>query len=151
ERWQLLRLLSGLCEPQRTDLPRTGEGGLRARRALLDLRLSGDQRLPLRAEPLRGRARERGDVMLYAQVHLTLPAWLHQLDVEERRHPDAESQVALAIDLSARNVAEGSGGPFGAAIFDGEGRLLGVGVNRVVPQTCSVAHAEMMAFMTAQQ
>lgn len=89
--------------------------------------------------------------MLYAQVHLTLPAWLQQLDIQERRYPDAESQVALAIDLSARNVAEGSGGPFGAAVFDGEGRLIGAGVNRVVPQTCSVAHAEMMAFMTAQQ
>ena len=89
--------------------------------------------------------------MLYAQVHLTLPAWLHQLEVEGRHFVDPESQVALAIDLSARNVAEGSGGPFGAAIFDGDGRLLGVGVNRVVPQTCSVAHAEMMAFMTAQQ
>ncbi|MCK7592857.1 nucleoside deaminase [Pseudomarimonas salicorniae] len=89
--------------------------------------------------------------MLYAQVHLTLPAWLHQLDIHERRYPDAESQVALAIDLAARNVAEASGGPFGAAIFDGSGRLIGAGVNRVVPQTCSVAHAEMMAFMTAQQ
>ncbi len=89
--------------------------------------------------------------MLYAQVHLTLPAWLHQLDIQERRYPDAESRVALAIDLAARNVAEGSGGPFGAAVFDGEGRLIGAGVNRVVPQTCSVAHAEMMAFMTAQQ
>ena len=89
--------------------------------------------------------------MLYAQVHLTLPPWVHELDIHARRFPDAESQVALAIDLSARNVGAGSGGPFGAALFDGEGRLLGVGVNRVVPQTCSVAHAEMMAFMTAQQ
>ena len=89
--------------------------------------------------------------MLYAQVHLTLPAWLQQLDIQERRYPDAESQVALAIDLSARNVAEGSGGPFGAAVFDGEGRLIGAGVNRVVPQHCSAAHGEMMAFMSAQQ
>lgn len=89
--------------------------------------------------------------MLYAQVHLTLPAWLHQLDITERHYPDAESQVALAIDLSAQNVAQGSGGPFGAAVFDGDGRLIAAGVNRVVPQTCSVAHAEMMAFMTAQQ
>lgn len=89
--------------------------------------------------------------MLYAQVHLTLPAWLHELDVFERRHVGDEVQVALAIELSARNIEHESGGPFGAAIFDGDGRLLGVGVNRVVPQNCSVAHAEMMAFMTAQQ
>jgi len=36
-------------------------------------------------------------------------------------------------------------------VFDGQGRVISVGVNRVVPQTCSVAHAEMMAYMSAQQ
>ncbi len=30
-------------------------------------------------------------------------------------------------------------------------RIVAVGVNRVLPQTCSVAHAEMMAYMLAQQ
>ena len=88
--------------------------------------------------------------MLYAQVHLTLPGWLHDLDLLDRKYVGDEAQVALAIELSERNVLNQSGGPFGAAMFDGEGRLLGVGVNRVVPQNCSVAHAEMMAFMTAQ-
>ena len=89
--------------------------------------------------------------MLYAQVHLTLPGWLHDLDLLDRKYVGDEAQVALAIELSERNVLNQSGGPFGAAMFDGEGRLLGVGVNRVVPQNCSVAHAEMMAFMTTQQ
>lgn len=88
--------------------------------------------------------------MLYAQTHLTLPAWIHG-DVDARRlYEDDEAKVALAIQLSHRNVEQGSGGPFGAAVFDGSGRLIAVGVNRVVPQTCSVAHAEMMAYMTAQ-
>lgn len=89
--------------------------------------------------------------MLYAQLHLTLPAWVHEEVDAGRRHPDAESQVALAIQLSRRNVEHGSGGPFGAAVFDGGGRILGIGVNRVIPQNCSVAHAETMAFMLAQQ
>jgi tRNA(Arg) A34 adenosine deaminase TadA len=54
--------------------------------------------------------------------------------------------------LSRRNVAQQSGGPFGAAVFDAEsGRLIAAGVNRVVPQSCSVAHAEIMALMVAQQ
>jgi tRNA(Arg) A34 adenosine deaminase TadA len=35
-------------------------------------------------------------------------------------------------------------------VFTGTGRLVSVGVNRVMPLNCSVAHAEMMAFMTAQ-
>jgi tRNA(Arg) A34 adenosine deaminase TadA len=88
--------------------------------------------------------------MLYAQTHLTLPAWIHTEVDASRRYPDDEAKVALAIQLSHRNVEVASGGPFGAAVFDGEGRLLAVGVNRVIPQTCSVAHAEMMAYMTAQ-
>lgn len=89
--------------------------------------------------------------MSHAPIQLELPEWLHELDIYERLHVGAEAQVALAIELSALNIANDSGGPFGAAIFDAEGRLLGAGVNRVVPQKCSVAHAEMMAFMSAQQ
>lgn len=88
--------------------------------------------------------------MLYAQIHLTLPPWIHDAVDGERLYVDDAAKLELAIALSARNVDAGSGGPFGAAVFDGRGRLLGVGVNRVVPQTCSVAHAEMMAYMTAQ-
>lgn len=89
--------------------------------------------------------------MLYGQIHLTLPAWLHEAVDPQRLYPDDASRVALAIELAQRNVDLGTGGPFGAAVFDAAGRILGIGVNRVVPQTCSVAHAEMMAFMTAQQ
>jgi tRNA(Arg) A34 adenosine deaminase TadA len=36
-------------------------------------------------------------------------------------------------------------------VFDAQQCLIAVGVNRVEPHTCSVAHAEMMAYMTAQQ
>jgi tRNA(Arg) A34 adenosine deaminase TadA len=88
--------------------------------------------------------------MLYTQVHLTLPAWLLQSDLEQRQYPDNDARMALAIELARRNVEHGSGGPFGAALFTRDGRLLGVGVNRVEAMNCSVAHAEMMAFMTAQ-
>ena len=88
--------------------------------------------------------------MLYAQTHLTLPAWVHSEVDTARIYADDEAKVALAIQLSHRNIEHASGGPFGAAVFDAEGKLLAVGVNRVVPQTCSVAHAEMMAYMTAQ-
>ena len=89
--------------------------------------------------------------MLPLQIHLTLPPWLADVADTSRRYLDDEDRVALAIELSRRNVEHGSGGPFGAAVFDGEGRLVAAGVNRVVPQSCSVAHAEMMAYMAAQQ
>ncbi len=89
--------------------------------------------------------------MLYAQVHLTLPAWVHREIATDAPYPDDASRMALAVRLSELNVREQSGGPFGAALFTDDGRLLGVGVNRVIPSNCSVAHAEMMAFATAQQ
>ena len=86
--------------------------------------------------------------MLYVQVHLTLPAWVHdEVDTAARYETD-EQRMALAIQLARRNVELDTGGPFGAAVFDGAGRLIAAGVNRVVQHNCSVAHAEMMAFMT---
>lgn len=89
--------------------------------------------------------------MILAQLHLTLPIWLRDVVDETRIYADDEAKVGLAIELSRRNVENASGGPFGAAVFNGEGRLVSVGVNLVVPQNCSVAHAEMMAYMLAQQ
>lgn len=89
--------------------------------------------------------------MLYAQVHLTLPAWVHEGIDTTASYTCDEAKVALAIELSSRNVEARSGGPFGAAVFGPDDRIIAVGVNRVVPQTCSLAHAETMAIMLAQQ
>ncbi len=88
--------------------------------------------------------------MLYAQVHLTLPAWVHGAVDTSRAYASDAEKVALAIELSKRNVEADSGGPFGAAVFGPDDRIIAVGVNRVVPHACSVAHAEMMAYMLAQ-
>ena len=89
--------------------------------------------------------------MLYAQLHLTLPPWVHAAVDVDRDYADADAQVALAIQLSRLNVEHASGGPFGAAVFTENGRLVGVGVNRVVAHNCSAAHAEVMALTTSQQ
>jgi tRNA(Arg) A34 adenosine deaminase TadA len=89
--------------------------------------------------------------MLLAQLHLTLPLWLRDSIDDSRLYADDEARVALAIELARGNVENRSGGPFGAAVFTGEGRLVSVGVNRVIPQNCSVAHAEIMAYTLAQQ
>jgi tRNA(Arg) A34 adenosine deaminase TadA len=60
--------------------------------------------------------------------------------------------MRLIIELSRLNVRHGTGGPFGAGVFDMEtNTLVAPGVNVVVPSSCSVAHAEMMAIMVAQQ
>ena len=89
--------------------------------------------------------------MLRTPWRLELPDWIeHEIDAA-RAYADDEAKIALAIRLSALNIQNRSGGPFGAAIFDdADGRLLAVGVNRVLPEQCSVAHAEMMTFMAAQ-
>ena len=89
--------------------------------------------------------------MLKAQVHLTLPVWVHDAVDATRAYPSDTDKVALAIALSRHNVDARSGGPFGAAVFGPGDRLVAVGVNRVLPQACSVAHAETMAAMLAQQ
>lgn len=90
--------------------------------------------------------------MLPLQIHLTLPPWIGDVADTNRRYHSDEERVGLAIELSRHNVERGGGGPFGAAVFNSHsGRLVAVGVNRVLPQSCSVAHAEMMVIMIAQQ
>ena len=42
--------------------------------------------------------------MLYAQVHLTLPAWVHEAVDTSRAWPGDEAKMSLAIDLARRNV-----------------------------------------------
>jgi tRNA(Arg) A34 adenosine deaminase TadA len=85
-----------------------------------------------------------------AQLHLTLPPWVRELDLAPA-YPGDEAKVALAIELARRNIESGSGGPFGAVVFSAQDRVIAVGVNRVLPQSCSLAHAETMAYMLAQQ
>jgi tRNA(Arg) A34 adenosine deaminase TadA len=89
--------------------------------------------------------------MQHAAVHITLPDWLTDEVAADVRYADDTDKMALAVRLSARNIREKTGGPFGAALFTESGQLLGVGVNRVVEQHCSLAHAEMMAFASSQQ
>lgn len=82
---------------------------------------------------------------------LDLPQWVRRLNLDEKRDT-LEERMAFVLELARRNVSEGTGGPFGAAIFEMEkGRLVSVGVNRVAPLHCSSAHAEIMAIMLAQQ
>ena len=88
--------------------------------------------------------------MITRDLHLALPAWLDEEVDAKRLYVDDEAKIGLAIRLARRNIEERSGGPFGAALFDGDGRLVAAGVNRVLPESCSIAHAEMMAFMAAQ-
>lgn len=83
-------------------------------------------------------------------VSLRLPGWV-AAQVDGAPVAGDEAKVEVAIALAAGNVRHGTGGPFGAAVFGPDDRLVAAGVNLVLPQSCSVAHAEIMAFMLAQQ
>jgi tRNA(Arg) A34 adenosine deaminase TadA len=59
--------------------------------------------------------------------------------------------MRLALELASRNVGACTGGPFGAAVFERDsGALVSVGVNVVMAERCSAAHAEIMALALAQ-
>jgi tRNA(Arg) A34 adenosine deaminase TadA len=89
----------------------------------------------------------------FPEVALRLPGWVEEMLADRGRvYPTVEDRMRLAVELSRLNVRHGTGGPFGAAIFEGEtGKLLAPGVNLVVGSSCSVAHAEMVAIMVAQR
>ena len=88
---------------------------------------------------------------LPVQLHITLPIWVMELDIAGRDFSTDAAKVAFAIELSKHNIERQSGGPFGASVFSAQHQLIAVGVNRVVRQSCSLAHAETMAYMLAQQ
>ena len=58
-------------------------------------------------------------------------------------------QMAAAIELARRSVADG-GGPFGAVVAQGD-RILGRGWNQVVALRDPTAHAEVLAIREATQ
>jgi tRNA(Arg) A34 adenosine deaminase TadA len=85
---------------------------------------------------------------------LTLPSWLPEaLPPAETLFPAVEDRMRLVIDLARRHVDQGTGGPFAAGIFDleNDGKLIAPGVNLVLSAGTSVAHAEMVAILFAQQ
>lgn len=59
--------------------------------------------------------------------------------------------MALAVRLSEFQLKHNTGGPFGAIVCElDSGKVVGVGVNRVVPENASIAHAEVIAWSCAQ-
>jgi tRNA(Arg) A34 adenosine deaminase TadA len=88
---------------------------------------------------------------------LVLPVWIEETlasfrrDDRQLKATDRDDfYMNLALQLGQRNVKEG-GGPFAALVVDEtNGHLLSAGVNRVVPNHCSLAHAEMLAIAHAQ-
>jgi tRNA(Arg) A34 adenosine deaminase TadA len=86
------------------------------------------------------------------EVRVDYPQWVHRVVDWERTYETDEERMRLAIAMSHENVEHGTGGPFGAAIFERDsGRLVAVGMNSVVRLGNCTLHGEMVAFMMAQQ
>lgn len=83
---------------------------------------------------------------------VSLPQWA----VDENRLlpefiPDVEQRMREVIRFAELNFDKKTGGPFAAGIFEkNSGKVVGIGVNRVVPANNSSAHAEIVAISLAQ-
>ena len=83
---------------------------------------------------------------------VSLPQWA----VDENRLlpefiPDVEQRMREVIRFAELNLDKKTGGPFAAGIFEkNSGKVVGIGVNRVVPSNNSSAHAEIVAISLAQ-
>lgn len=85
-------------------------------------------------------------------VRFSLPAWIAEYRRGVAAIATLEDRMLWVIAAARRNVAEGSGGPFAAAVFaSGSGRLVSLGVNLVTTEKLSTLHAEMVAIMVAQR
>ncbi len=86
------------------------------------------------------------------QIQIEYPDWVSQKIDWEHSYRTPEERMRLAIELARENVLKGTGGPFGAALFESKsGRLISVGVNLVVSLHNSILHAEITALMMAHQ
>jgi len=82
-------------------------------------------------------------------AEIRLPDWLATLALPAAPTSD-EACMRLAINLARENVAQGSGGPFGAAIrHDSTGEIIAVGVNLAMTSGNPVLHAETVAISLA--
>ncbi|MBU4317344.1 MAG: nucleoside deaminase [Proteobacteria bacterium] len=89
--------------------------------------------------------------MNYPGISIQLPLWIQDLvDRSPGVFSSKEDRMRFVITLSRKNVEHQTGGPFGAAIFDDQGRLVAPGVNLVLSTNCSIFHAEITAIAMAQ-
>ena len=84
---------------------------------------------------------------------ITLPDWAIEENNELPEYiPDVEERMRAVIRYSRLNFENQTGGPFAAGIFETKsGKVITIGVNRVVPMNMSSAHAEIVAISLAQQ
>jgi tRNA(Arg) A34 adenosine deaminase TadA len=85
-------------------------------------------------------------------ISFSLPDWVDTHAATCKPGLDLEMRMAFVIAAARRNVAEGTGGPFAAAVFAiDSGELIALGVNLVAQRRLSILHAEIVALTLAQE
>lgn len=89
----------------------------------------------------------------HLRLTLDLPAWaVAELNALPTHLATPAERMAAVLQFAQMNFQQGTGGPFAAGVFERDtGRLVVIGVNRVLASNCSAAHAEVMAISLAQQ
>ena len=84
---------------------------------------------------------------------ISLPTWAcAEIAQMPEQLATIEDRMQQIIRFSRLNFEHNTGGPFAAAVFEElTGKLVALGVNRVVPSHCSSAHAEIVALSLAQK
>lgn len=84
---------------------------------------------------------------------LDLPPWaVTELNILPAHMATLEERMTAVLKFARLNFEHETGGPFAAGVFERDsGRLVMIGVNRVLASNCSSAHAEVMAISLAQQ
>ncbi len=84
-------------------------------------------------------------------ISISLPSWVASCMEEGEMYRTDEEKMRFVIGLARKNVLQGTGGPYGAAVFERfNGRPIAVGVNMVERSHNSVLHAEVVALMLAE-
>lgn len=79
------------------------------------------------------------------------PLWCEEVLRDYPPPVSAEERMRLVVGLARHNVERGTGGPFGAAVFERRsGALVSIGVNAVVRLRNACLHAEVVALVNAQ-
>ena len=88
----------------------------------------------------------------WAAVNWRLPPWVAPfVRAWGGEYSSPAARMRFAAALAMENIVRGTGGPFGAAVFDDDQRLIAPGVNLVTEIGISAAHAEMVALGLAQK
>lgn len=90
--------------------------------------------------------------MILPEFKFSLPPWVADfIGPSPPIFASVEERMDFAVALSRKNINTGDGGPFGAAVFDADGRLIAPGINLVIPENSSLLHAEIVALALAQK